>query len=379
MTTPPASSPSATNRSRHGLAFRLPSVGCDTLHDVEHNPQNGRPVRKSAGKNEFHEMGYVSWKALQDEDITDGEPTEADRARAKRQRQLEASGNSTNDSRVQEPGNGLVFTSTETLPHRVRCLINIPPAQPGPFVTYLTANDITSVTEMTLSLTLRDAIPSLVAGDMPGGTTGRPHGRFGFLKLPPELRNKVYRSLFVADWGLNFDTCENLCLSASFLSTCHTVYKEASPVLYGANSFFFKRRNLRRGHYFDRTWQEIGYGDTLAFLTAARRCLRYISKITILLQDALPSNNPSGDRELGRFVLDNNLRTLLGIIATECRGLKAFYVGFHGAKQLKFSNAYGFCDLLMKIRGLDIFDLDRIFTNKVDDLVVEELKSVMMS
>lgn len=81
----------------------------------------------------------------------------------------------------------------------------------------------------------------------------------GFLDLPPEIRNRIYSLLLTIDEGLyinricngakapfNFirDPLDDQPLQPNILSTCSTVSEEASPILYGANSFCFASADL---------------------------------------------------------------------------------------------------------------------------------------
>ena len=56
-----------------------------------------------------------------------------------------------------------------------------------------------------------------------------------FLKLPTEIRLKVYRCLFYSAKDLTL--CDDGPLSAQLLRTCHLVHDEGAPVLYGGNKF----------------------------------------------------------------------------------------------------------------------------------------------
>ena len=81
----------------------------------------------------------------------------------------------------------------------------------------------------------------------------------GFLKLPEELRNKVYRFAFVSSAPIVFYSRDNFMRSAQFLTTCRTVAVEGADILYGENSFHFSRTADKRGSYHDKVWKEIGY------------------------------------------------------------------------------------------------------------------------
>ncbi len=88
----------------------------------------------------------------------------------------------------------------------------------------------------------------------------------GFLKLPPEVRNKIYDLLFLSKHPVDFTANQNHSHSAQFLSTCKTVYNEGRAVLYGNNSFHFTRDSRVRANYFDQVWAEVGFKDVRRFL-----------------------------------------------------------------------------------------------------------------
>lgn len=69
------------------------------------------------------------------------------------------------------------------------------------------------------------------------------HDGTGFLTLPPELRNKVYRLLFTAKKDLIFNFPKNFCLSSTFLRTCRQIHEEGCGILYGKTPLFLSATN----------------------------------------------------------------------------------------------------------------------------------------
>lgn len=87
----------------------------------------------------------------------------------------------------------------------------------------------------------------------------QPSRKTGFLDLPAELRNEIYRLTFVAKGRFALSRPTNFSRSAAFLRTCRQVHQEASGILYGENEFFFSRRSDRHGSFWQAEWSELGF------------------------------------------------------------------------------------------------------------------------
>ena len=170
------------------------------------------------------------------------------------------------------------------------------------------------------------------ATDTESGTISNGQSRAGFLDLPAELRNDIYRQVFVADGSLNFDTARNFSRSAAFLRTCRQVYEEGKSILYSENNFLFVRMTKRSGSFWEGEWNEVGF-------KAVRRFLKMIGPTNtgllrhaaLLLEDATPCLNPNlvtaDDR---RFVYDNVLISCLRHLADHAK-LQLLELHFRGA------------------------------------------------
>ena len=83
--------------------------------------------------------------------------------------------------------------------------------------------------------------------------------RAGFLDLPAEIRNEIYRMILVAPTRLNFAAPVNFGRSAALLRTCRQVHGESRSILYSENVFFFNRRTSRYGSFWEDDWRELGF------------------------------------------------------------------------------------------------------------------------
>ena len=94
--------------------------------------------------------------------------------------------------------------------------------------------------------------------------------RAGFLDLPPEIRNDIYRLVLVQEEFVDFPLggpTDRPNLSAALLATCRQISEEAAQILYGDNKFVLRRDFRERGKLHENPWSEIGWKDNYAFLS----------------------------------------------------------------------------------------------------------------
>jgi len=116
--------------------------------------------------------------------------------------------------------------------------------------------------------------------------------RTGFLDLPGELRNKVYRLAFVTPDTIESNS-KGWARSGQFLATCRTVYEEGRSILYGENKFLFERTNKTRGAYYDAVHKEIGYKDVRRFFESIGPSnTALLRDLSFTFDDAMPSMTP---------------------------------------------------------------------------------------
>jgi hypothetical protein len=186
-------------------------------------------------------------------------------------------------------------------------------------------------------------------------TPSRPT-RAGFLDLPAELRNEVYRLAFVAPARFDFGAPnKHFQRSSAFLRTCRQVYDEGR-ILYSENEFFFQRQSRRCGSIWAADWGELGFKPVRKFLKMIGSSnTSFIRHVTMLFEDAQPSLNPQmHNAEERRFVHDENLHSVLRHLATHGT-LERFYMNFQGRKTLDiyYPNDH-FLDLLTRVRADDV-------------------------
>ncbi len=265
------------------------------------------------------------------------------------------------------PSRSMDSTSAAATP--LQLVFNVPPGFQGPFVVNLDLATLMAATKPTTSqtdkqlsspqrahagLTSQDEV-SVFSSSLPvpaaqfaANSTG-----LGFQSLPPELRNKVYRLLFVGGYVVLHDK-RDLSRSSSFLRTCRQVHEEGRTVLYGENNFKLDRCGLQRGHYYDKAWGEIGYKDCERFLKAiGPKNISFIRKLHLSLTDGAPSAFADAHYEARRFVNDVHLRECLKMLAKHSQ-LQKLTLGFWGRRQVALWDM----DFLSVVRTIKVGELD---------------------
>lgn len=146
-------------------------------------------------------------------------------------------------------------------------------------------------------------------------------GKTGFLDLPSELRNRVYRYALVQDKTIEFPPDWHYPQKTSggqLLATCQQIEKEASEILYGENSFKLSRDRRSRGKFYETKWQEVGWMDIRIFLQ--RIGPKNIGNIERLECDLSDTTHQAGDaNESHRCVNNRHLLAVFQMLATSGR------------------------------------------------------------
>jgi hypothetical protein len=348
-----------------------PAQGRDSSEGL-YNHLTGRPIRRGAGKKTKQE-GYVDSVIIEDDIIPvescsedeDGNPTV--RRVSKRKR---------TPSPSPPPLDAIMY---DDLPLRddseedddeaadtgrpIELTFNIPAGFKGPLVVKLdrelltTAAAESSIVKRAKSdssaswLAKRYRKPKKVTTKCPAKRAAEKHSLHakGFLKLPPELRNKVYSLLFVSPTELRFAS-PAFSLSSAFLQTCKQVHDEGRSILYGENKFVFERNRNSRSPFWDPVAKEIGYKDMRRFLTMIGDNLSLVRSVRVVFEDATPSSLPYvRTQEERRFIHDEHLIECLRILRrTE---LKALTLCFHGRKMLMGYDGSAFLERLCQIQA----------------------------
>ncbi|KAI7539565.1 hypothetical protein KC331_g9682 [Hortaea werneckii] len=186
----------------------------------------------------------------------------------------------------------------------------------------------------------------------------QPSRKTGFLDLPAELRNEIYRLTFVAKGRFALSRPTNFSRSAAFLRTCRQVHQEASGILYGENEFFFSRRSDRHGSFWQAEWSELGFKSIRKFLkTIGPANTAMIRHLSFQFEDATPCLNPDTmSHEDRRFVHDEALISILRHLGDYAQ-LQTLKLNFHGRRRVEATDER-FLAYLTRIKA-DTVDLVR--------------------
>ncbi len=251
------------------------------------------------------------------------------------------------------------------------------PALRSPAILNLNLGDLLAQVGVQLNLRSPATPDSIASVDTATITAEASEPDTGFLELPKELRDKVYRYLFVASTPIIFRNRDDFERSAQFLTTCHTVATEGAIVLYGENSFHFSRTADKRGSYCDKVWKEIGYKDVRRFLTYIGPVnisnLKYVS---FELEDALPylTTYVSGSAERA-YVNDLVLLEIFNMVGANTV-LTKLAVCFAGRAQVHSKDIH-FLRALSRIKCHEFYHSTN-YRNRIEDKAMKNLKSAMI-
>lgn len=195
------------------------------------------------------------------------------------------------------------------------------------------------------------------------------HNKYaGFLDLPAELRNEVYRMIFVDEKKINFSNPDNFSRSAALLRTCRQVYEEGMlslsqisdtklmrstgrSILYSENRFAIERRTQRYGSLWENEWRELGYLTVRKFMkTIGPTNIALIRHVSMMLEDAVPCLNPLMEtNEERRFVHDNDLISVLRQLGNHAQ-LQTLDMHYHGRRRVARTDDR-FLDYMKRIKA----------------------------
>ena len=178
--------------------------------------------------------------------------------------------------------------------------------------------------------------------------------KVGFLSLAAELRNQVYRLLFVTEKPLDFSRLDNFRRSSQLLRICSQIYDEARPLLYSENKFIISRRHSSRGKPFVNGDSEIGYKDFLRFLRQiGQHNVGLIRDLAIAFEDMAANTIRRYDTaEERRFVYDDVLLSCLRNLARNGR-LRKLSLSFQGKKELRMFDRH-FMDIMKFLKADEV-------------------------
>lgn len=202
----------------------------------------------------------------------------------------------------------------------------------------------------------------------------------GFMKLPAELRDRIYRLLMVGKKPVDFDSPSDFNRSAALLRTCKTIHEEATEVLYGQNSFHFARTRKYRGKYWEQSWYEVGYQDVRRFLEAIGPVniskMKYISFIMTDGQDRTMASDTHV--RYPKFVNDPHLHLVLRFIGqhTTLEKFGFMFAGRSGVGAFDFHLLNALTDI--KCYQLDFIRRFRSSRSRVSDRIEKKVREIMV-
>ncbi|KAF2455392.1 hypothetical protein BDY21DRAFT_75153 [Lineolata rhizophorae] len=172
----------------------------------------------------------------------------------------------------------------------------------------------------------------------------------GFLTLPPEVRNQIYRWVFVDHAKVfDFGNPTNFCRSAALLRSCKQFHEEGRSILYGESEFVFSRNRSQRQNFFEAKPHEVGYRDVYTFLRMIGDNAGQLRDVHVVFEDAMPSSTPQLTHEERRFVHDDHLVAALKHLGREGR-LRRFAMTFCGRRCVARTD-YRFFQALKTVRA----------------------------
>ncbi|KAF2218238.1 hypothetical protein BDZ85DRAFT_286529 [Elsinoe ampelina] len=224
---------------------------------------------------------------------------------------------------------------------------NIPLGFQGPLTINIDANDLirSSQTQAPSLPVSQHAMPPTEKASVIRKTTEVTSrslpGKVGFLDLPPEIRNEIYRATFIKDQRrFNFSTPSNFQRTTALLRTCRQAAHEGASMLYSESEFYFRRSTSSRTPLWTTDSKEIGFSDVHRFLKMIGPSnVARLRHVFFLLEDAVPCLNPQfKTAEERRYVHDEHLKAAIRLIADHGR-LQTLKLGFFGRRNIAESDS----------------------------------------
>lgn len=159
----------------------------------------------------------------------------------------------------------------------------------------------------------------------------------GFLDLPFELREKVYRDVFTTQvqtriTGRAQHTYPH---SSALLRVNKTIYHEGRKYLYSENRFLFVPSTLITVKPYDQGWRELSYSHARQFLTdIGPENTGMLKDIGLSFEDKSPSGNPGLTLDELRFESNKDVIWILEHLAKYGLRIEKLKLGFIGRRRM---------------------------------------------
>ena len=159
----------------------------------------------------------------------------------------------------------------------------------------------------------------------------------GFMDLPIELREKVYRDVFTTQvqtriTGRAQHTYPH---SSALLRVNKAIYREGRKYLYSENRFLFVPSTLITVKPYDQGWRELSYSHARQFLEdIGPENTGMLKDIGISFEDRSPSGNPGLSLDELRFESDKDVIWILEHLAKYGLRIEKLKLGFIGRRRM---------------------------------------------
>lgn len=283
---------------------------------TKRNPRTGRPIRESAGKRQSDSVFVNSLDAVDDDEddpfFYGPEDNEGNAKKRKRTpsppppgldnvaidefkryrddpRELDSARSPTPDPTFESYRPLSVDAGDkQPEPETINVTLNIPPGFSGPVHLSIDRNMLHAAKRQRqnsdqprMSPRGKTSPAQTKSKSKDEASAAQPVKENLILKLPPELRIKIMKNLFVVKGNTCLLDTSNFSRSSAFLRTCKKIHDEGCELLYGSNHFWFYRNTDHRTPLWSSTKKEVGYHDF-------RLWLHTIGPVNIAVSLSLP-------------------------------------------------------------------------------------------
>ncbi len=161
--------------------------------------------------------------------------------------------------------------------------------------------------------------------------------RKGFMDLPIELREKVYKDVFTKELQTRISgrTQYTYPHSAALLRTNKAIYHEGRKYLYSGNRFLFVPSTLITVKPYDQGWKELSYSHARQFLEdIGPENTGMLKDIGLWFEDRSPSGNPELTLDELRFESNEDVIWILEYLAKNGLRIEKLKLGFAGRRRM---------------------------------------------
>ena len=161
--------------------------------------------------------------------------------------------------------------------------------------------------------------------------------RKGFMDLPIELREKVYRDVFIkaVQTRITGRAQHTYPHSSALLRANRAIYHESRKYLYSENRFLFVPSTLITVTPYDQGWEELSYSHARQFLEdIGPENTGMLKNIGLSFEDRSPSGNPGLTMDELRFESNKDVIWILEYLGKYGLRIEKLKLGFTGRRRM---------------------------------------------